>query len=304
MIAHGISPFEQVDDLETPAGHPQQDQAGEHRQSAEGRHQQGLLRRRPCRFPLVLEADQQIRAERRQLPEDVQRDQVPRQHRPQHRRQEHQQVGLEHPQLPMPVQIAARIHRDQDADPRDQQHEQQAQSVVGVDISKKMLERAKAYACSRIEYQHLAIEDIDFDEGEFDVVISSLALHYVQRFDTVCRKVHHCLVPGGTFTLSVEHPVFTAVASQDWHYGPQGEKLHWPVDDYQNEGPRQTKFLDHDVVKYHRTVAFYVNTLIHSGFMITKLSEPQPTQEMLDKDPDMQDETRRPIFLLLAAVKN
>ncbi|AJY73947.1 class I SAM-dependent methyltransferase [Paenibacillus beijingensis] len=183
--------------------------------------------------------------------------------------------------------------------------EQQARSVVGVDLSEKMLERARENTNdSAIEYRRLAIEDIDFAAGEFDLAISSLALHYVERFDNVCRKVHHGLVPGGAFILSVEHPVFTALAAQDWHYGPQGERLHWPVDDYQNEGARLTSFLDHDVVKYHRTVAAYVNALLDSGFSLTKLSEPQPTPEMLAKYAEMRDETRRPIFLLIAAVKN
>jgi SAM-dependent methyltransferase len=152
--------------------------------------------------------------------------------------------------------------------------------------------------------QLLAIEDIDFSAGEFDVVLSSLALHYVEHFDLVCRKVHYCLVPGGTFVLSVEHPVFTARASQDWYYGQHGERLHWPLDHYQEEGPRQARFLDHEVVKYHRTVATYVNTLLDSGFTLTKLSEPQPTQELLDTHPAWQDETRRPMFLLIAAVKH
>jgi SAM-dependent methyltransferase len=183
--------------------------------------------------------------------------------------------------------------------------EQQARSAVGVDLSEKMLAYARENTNdSAIEYRRLAIEDIDFAAGEFDVAISSLALHYVERFDFVCRKVHHCLVPGGTFILSVEHPVFTALAAQDWHYGPQGERLHWPVDDYQNEGVRQTRFLDNDVVKYHRTIATYINTLLDSGFTITKLSEPQPTQEMLAANSEMRDETRRPIFLLIAAIKN
>lgn len=183
--------------------------------------------------------------------------------------------------------------------------EQQARSVVGVDLSEKML----AYAIennndSAIEYRRLAIEDINFAAEEFDVVISSLALHYVENFEVVCRKIHHCLVSGGTFILSVEHPVFTALAAQDWYYGSAGERLHWPVDDYQKEGLRQARFLDNDVVKYHRTIATYVNALIDSGFRIMKLSEPQPTQETLDKYPEMRDETRRPIFLLIAAVKN
>jgi SAM-dependent methyltransferase len=183
--------------------------------------------------------------------------------------------------------------------------EQHARSVVGVDLSENMLERARTMTKDpKINYLRNAIEDIDFTAGEFDVVISSLALHYIEHFDSICQKIHHFLAPGGTFVLSVEHPVFTALASQDWYYGPQGERLHWPLDDYHVEGSRQARFLDNDVVKYHRTVATYMNALIASGFRITKVSEPQPTQEMLDNNPDMRDEIRRPIFLMIGAVKN
>jgi SAM-dependent methyltransferase len=183
--------------------------------------------------------------------------------------------------------------------------ERHAQSVVGVDISEKMIKRARESTDDpAIEYLRLAIEDIDFPAGNFDVVLSSLALHYVERFDIVCRKIHNCIVTSGKFVFSVEHPIFTALAAQDWYYGQHGERLHWPVDHYQEEGPRQARFLKHDVLKYHRTIATYVNTLLDAGFNITRLSEPVPTQEMLDKDPEMQDETRRPMFLLIAAVKN
>jgi SAM-dependent methyltransferase len=183
--------------------------------------------------------------------------------------------------------------------------EQQARSVVGVDLSEKMIAHARERTNdAAIKYLRLAIEDINFPAEEFDVVLSSLALHYVEHFDIVCRKVHHCLVPQGAFVLSVEHPVFTALAAQDWYYGQHGERLHWPVDHYQDEGPRRARFLGHDVVKYHRTVATYLNALIDSGFTITRSSEPQPTQETLDKHPQMREETRRPMFLLIAATKN
>ena len=40
-----------------------------------------------------------------------------------------------------------------------------------------------------------------------------------------------------------------------------------------------------------------------SHFTVVRLSEPQPTQELLDTHPAWQDETRRPMFLLIAAVK-
>ena len=183
--------------------------------------------------------------------------------------------------------------------------EQGARSVVGVDISEKMLARARESANDTvIAYRQMAIEDIDFAAGAFDVVLSSLALHYVEHFDIVCRKVHSCLVPGGSFVFSVEHPIFTALAAQDWYYGPYGERLHWPVDHYQEEGPRQARFLDHDVLKYHRTVATYMNALIDASFTITRLWESLPVPEMIAEHPDMQDETRRPMFLLISAIKD
>src|SRR3546814_1054347 len=65
----------------------------------------------------------------------------------------------------------------------------------------------------------------------------------------VCSSDLRCLAPGGAFVLSVEHPIFTALAGQDWHYGPGGERLHWPVDNYQEEGVRHTSWMADDVIK-------------------------------------------------------
>jgi len=75
-------------------------------------------------------------------------------------------------------------------------HEHGAAKVVGIDLSEKMLERARATTdAPGIKYLRCAIEDIDFPANEFDIVMSSLALHYVESFDRVCCRIHHCLTP-------------------------------------------------------------------------------------------------------------
>lgn len=56
------------------------------------------------------------------------------------------------------------------------------------------------------------------------------------------------------------------------------------------------------VVKYHRTVTTYVQTLLNQGFVLDALVEPQPPEDMMDQ-PGMADEMRRPMMLLLAATK-
>lgn len=181
--------------------------------------------------------------------------------------------------------------------------EQGASLVVGTDISEKMLGKARELTEDEaISYRRLAIEDADFPDGSFDVVLSSLAFHYVDRFAECCDRIYRMLAPGGQFVFSVEHPIFTARAEQDWIRDEQGAILHWPIDDYQHEGLRVTSFLADDVHKYHRTLASYLNDVIGAGFTLRAIREPQPAAAMLSL-PGMRDELRRPMFLLVAAAK-
>ncbi len=181
--------------------------------------------------------------------------------------------------------------------------EEGANEVTGVDISVRMLEEAKKRNVSdRIRYVCCPVEDFDFPPDAYDVVISSLTLHYLVSFEEICRKVYSTLTPGGSFVFSVEHPVFTAEGSQDWYYNEQGDKLHWPVDRYFAEGSRQTTFLGEAVVKYHKTVTTYVSGLLNAGFQLTGLTEPTPDHTLM-QIPGMKDELRRPMMLLLSARK-
>mgnify|MGYP001171376149 CR=1 FL=1 len=182
--------------------------------------------------------------------------------------------------------------------------EQQATEVIGVDISEKMLTKARELTNDpQIKYLNMPIEKINFSPAQFDVVISSLALHYVKSLELVCQKIYDYLKPGGAFILSVEHPIFTARSEQDWWYDEAGNRLHWPVDHYQAEGLRETIFLNHRVVKYHRTVSTYINSLIAADFTIREVREPEPSDKLLQNDPNMKDELRRPMFLMILAEK-
>lgn len=181
--------------------------------------------------------------------------------------------------------------------------EQGAASVLGVDLSHKMLETAKEKnADEAIVYRQGAIEDLEFSAGSFDVVLSSLAFHYIRDFEPLAAKIAGWLKQGGSFVFSVEHPVFTAYGTQDWYYGEDGEILHFPVDNYYYEGEREAVFLGEKVVKYHRTLTTYLAALLQNGFEICGVVEPQPPEEMMHMD-GMKDEMRRPMMLLVAAQK-
>lgn len=183
--------------------------------------------------------------------------------------------------------------------------QQGAERVVGIDISEKMLERARLQPhADKVTYMQGSLdhlEDLGFEPHEFDVVISSLALHYLPSFNDVVEAVKEVLTINGTFIFSVEHPIFTAHGSQDWTYDDAGNKMNWPVDNYHREGERQTQFLGEEIIKYHKTLSHYLSVLIDHNFVIKGIEEPVPSEQLLDEHPEMKDELRRPMMLLISA---
>lgn len=178
-----------------------------------------------------------------------------------------------------------------------------AVSVLGVDLSEKMLAVARQKTqFPQVQYCCAAMEDVEAPEESFDLVLSSLALHYVPDFTPLARKIANFLSEGGQFIFSVEHPIFTAQGSQDWFRDETGTIQHFPVDSYFYEGERTANFLGASVTKYHKTLTTYLDGLLTNGFRLLRVVEPQPPERMRDM-PGMLDELRRPMMLLVSAQK-
>lgn len=148
-------------------------------------------------------------------------------------------------------------------------------------------------------YLNILIEELDFSKTGVDALDIDIINNKVQIFP---EKIYRILKSGGKLVFTVEHPVFTAYGTQDWHYNEKGEILHFPVDNYYYEGKRTAVFLGEKVTKYHRTLTTYLNTLLSNGFIINHIVEPQPPENMMDI-PGMQDEMRRPMMLIVSANK-
>lgn len=177
--------------------------------------------------------------------------------------------------------------------------------VVGIDISSKMLEVAKAQNNHpKIEYLNMPIENINELCESFDVVISSLALHYVKDFEGVAKNVHGLLNENGVFVFSQEHPLVTCHGKGDrWTKDENGVKLHVNISNYGVMGERRTKWFVDDLQIYHRTFSYIVNTLTDSGFTVEKMIEPLPTEQQLEKYPEHYDLFHKPDFLIIRSKK-
>ena len=178
-----------------------------------------------------------------------------------------------------------------------------ARSVMGIDPSARMLARAAELGGEGVEYRLCAVEEFAWPAARFDLVISNLALHYVEDLDAVFRGVYRALRPGGAFALNIEHPSFTAGVHEDWYRDAQGNILHWPLDGYFIPGARSTLFAGCEVTKYHHTLAQILGGLLAAGFALAAVDEARPSTEMLSRSPEMRDELRRPMMLLVRAEK-
>ena len=178
-----------------------------------------------------------------------------------------------------------------------------AARVTGIDVSEKMIAVAEAETTG-IQYIRMDMNDLSEISGHYDVVFSSLAVHYIADFNRLCAQIAKLINNGGYFIFSQEHPLTTApLKGVNWAKDENGQRLYYHLSDYARSGKREMTWLVDGVIKYHRTFSEMINTLTSNGFVIEKMLEPIPDEETLKRLPYLIGEFHKPNFLLVRARK-
>jgi 2-polyprenyl-3-methyl-5-hydroxy-6-metoxy-1,4-benzoquinol methylase len=180
-------------------------------------------------------------------------------------------------------------------------------SVVGVDLSEKLLDIAWRYEREEprgISYVRGDAQALDAIADEtFDGVVCNTALMDIPDLAAALRTVSRILRPRGWFVFSVVHPIFQTPGSPRWtrkgdvivgadvrNYFAEG---YWRRDDLDGVRGR--------VGAYHRTLSTYINALVQSGLTIERLSEPRATGRFGDLAPVYKE---LPVALIARCTKN
>jgi 2-polyprenyl-3-methyl-5-hydroxy-6-metoxy-1,4-benzoquinol methylase len=176
--------------------------------------------------------------------------------------------------------------------------------VTAIDASQRMLEFANEHwSHARVTYIRASMEEAAFPATAFDLVVSSLAFHYVEDFGGLIGRIVSWLGPSGRLVFSTEHPIYAARATDSgWTEDEQGNKA-WAIADYALEGLRERHWFVPGVRRYHRTMAAIFNMVIDAGMTIDRIYESHPSPEWLREHPEHAEELQRPMFLLVAARK-
>ncbi|MFC3127000.1 class I SAM-dependent methyltransferase [Pseudoroseomonas globiformis] len=176
-----------------------------------------------------------------------------------------------------------------------------AADILGLDLSEKMLARARAETSdARIRYERADLETLALPEQRFDLAYSALAFHYIADLPRLFATLHGALVPGGHLVFTMEHPVFMAPSHPAWMAAADGRRV-WPLEGYAVEGERVTDWLAPGVVKRHRMLGTVLNSLVGAGFAFRRLEEWAPSPADLAANPALAEERDRPMMMLVAA---
>ena len=184
--------------------------------------------------------------------------------------------------------------------------EKGASHVLGIDISTKMIDLAKKNNNDdKITYQIMSMNDIDKIDQKFDLVVSSLAIHYIEDYDTLCKKVYNLLNDGGEFIFSHGHPMDSAVILNglEHRYVILNDKKYFLLSDYNNEGKRESHWIIDGVVTYHRNMSHLVNGIIKAGFTLEELNESYATEEAIKIRPKYIEQKDHSYYVYIKAKK-
>lgn len=161
--------------------------------------------------------------------------------------------------------------------------------VTAIDISKDQIEFAKNLAKKNNVKIDFFVRDIKtltpIKSSSQDIVFSAFALQYVDNLKKCFKEVNRVLKKKAIFVFALDHPFFRTIDSKSLKIKQSYFKTGKHVENFGDYG----KF-----VMFNHTVSELFNTLIESGFEVTKMLEPKqdnknpdPWRNLWDYTPDM-----------------
>jgi len=152
--------------------------------------------------------------------------------------------------------------------------------VAGFDVSAAMVDLARERLGDDVDLRvHDLAHPLPYRDAEFDDVICSLVLHYLEDWTGPLAELRRVLKPGGRLLVVVNHPTAYAVVYPAADYFAVTRY----TEDYQFDG--REVFLTF----WHRPLSTMTDSFARAGFRLSVVSEPPLA-------PDTPDELGPPGF--------
>lgn len=167
--------------------------------------------------------------------------------------------------------------------------------VTAIDVSETMIKITKERTCNKADVLNLDLNnELPFKENKFDIIVSSLTLHYIKDLKKTFSEFKRILKPNGILLFSVHHPCMDIKDFEDENYFIT--KL------YKEKWEKGGVVVD--VQFFHRPLQEIINTTT-KYFNLECLVEPTPEESFKEKDLDNYNYlSKNPHFLIIKAINN
>lgn len=148
--------------------------------------------------------------------------------------------------------------------------------TVGVDPTQAMIDQARLRDPEG-DYQIGVAEQLAFEDGEFDLVVSYLSLIDIAELDLAISQMVRVLRPGGVLLIANLSAFITAGMELGWRKGADGQSS-FSFDHYLK--PRSAWVTFGNAVRvenWHRPLSTYMSLLLSQGLILRQFLEPEPT---------------------------
>ncbi len=182
--------------------------------------------------------------------------------------------------------------------------------VFASDASSELIKLAKENSKGlNINYSVRDASDFGgFTEGQFDVVVMNMVIHYIKDLDTLFKGISKILKKNGLFVFSTNHPFRPGHPYSEWEVGriDGKETLFIKVTGYlKNETRDGVCWCDNKtkLVMYNQPLNLLINTMAKHELYIFQIEEPESEEFALKFSKELQKSHHIPTFIIIGARK-
>ena len=149
--------------------------------------------------------------------------------------------------------------------------------VTGIDPTPALIEAARIRD-PLSTYIEAGAEELPFAAESFDLAISYLSLLDIPDLDVAIPEMARVIKPGGRLLIANLNSFKSACGDEGWVMGANGERLHYPVDNYLSERRMWSEYRGIRVANYHRPLSTYMRLLLGAGLQLVHFDEPAPIE--------------------------
>lgn len=189
------------------------------------------------------------------------------------------------------------------------QFAQHCLQVAGIDIVEANIKICKEKnSASNITYEILdmfSMRGFFFDES-FNIATALMVVQYAKdqvSLKLLFKEIGYLLSPGSDFIFLIPHPTGIMMKKSKWAKYCYGKNASY-FENFRFTG--EVRLTDNDWKKvgaYHYSISDYFNALINAGFETRRVFEPQPTEDLIAQYPDMANDAKVPMTLIVHSKK-